>query len=1129
MKFKKTAALFSLFPMVAIFANDLDFDNNLSGWVIANKPNVTVEKGTETEGVSVRLKNNSNIRRTLKLEPNTKYRITFQIKGKNISSEPNQGAAILLNAGKKWERITSLFGNEPETGTFDWRKGEDIIDTANFTDSHVKVLLWLPGQGTVWFRKVKIEKITSDLQGRAPLSNALKFNRKLTGWKVPSAKTVAMDNQIKVGEMSVRLENGGRIWKTLQLEPKTQYEISFYIKGKGIQNGKNQGAAILLNAGKKWERITSLPGNQYETGTFDWKKGSGIIDTSHFPSTLIRVGLTLSGQGTVWFDEIVLSKKKSNAAVNQKKAVSFRRAYGDLVRSAAIVPQGIFGFFKPGEPIKLKLFIDGKAKIYEYTLRVQDESGTNVFSQEKTRLTDEITLPGQDCGYYSMESDIYADGKKTYSIQGGFAVAPPSPAKRDPFFRFGYGALPEMYDGLKRIGCGSILLKFKWRTWKNLDAKTNAENDLKDYKRFLGSDEFQLAGSASAGLDRRFMRSKEELAAGWPLLNDRWIKQYIEYLNIIVPKVKIVEWHYTSEVPSGASMKWKHEGTWSETMSNFVILSRIGSRQMKKINPEIKFIAGGNNVMERLLDIEPIHMGDLANDFDGYAIDAYTGNWDIGRGNPTIPEASLMKFYRLASELSQRLGKGKEIYNDEIGYSINYGAPFSEGDAVEMARLCARAIIISKAGPLHAMVLYLPVVGVTTATKDSDRHMAAVWKTIIVNDKVHRVPLPGGAMYATASSQLAFAKCTDEIIHENLYSYIFAKTDGTTLVTLWNIEKKQMFALELPTGSKVINMYGRDLTGQPLTVGPEPLYITIPRPAPEVSTIILKAMDDNSPEFACTSVSGSIFIRSFVKTTRNAEIRIPGKQNIPVKILPDRVNVFRLQAGPSAELISGSRKYPILQKKIPIHTLKRVSGLAELYQQNHGILRYPDHIRPIEAMQPERCYFKSDYNPNGHNVSAKYWTGYDDKNFYLAVEVDDPIHVQRHFQHELWRDDSLQFVLSPDDYASSDMCLKADEVKSSEYNFGLALTEKGVQLMKYLGKDAGLVKYPANVTRKNGITRYEVVIPWSAVGGKAKHFGFVVFDNNSKANKTAPYRLEFSPGVTGSKADSSKLKVLQYR
>ena len=104
---------------------------------------------------------------------------------------------------------------------------------------------------------------------------------------------------------------------------------------------------------------------------------------------------------------------------------------------------------------------------------------------------------------------------------------------------------------------------------------------------------------------------------------------------------------------------------------------------------------------------------------------------------------------------------------------------------------------------------------------------------------------------------------------------------------------------------------------------------------------------------------------------------------------------------------------------------------------------------------------------------------------------------------------------------------QADNTQNSEYNFGLALTAKGCQLVKYLGADAGLAPYPAQVTREGSTTRYEVTIPWSAVGGKARRFGFVVFDNNDTSNKTAPYRLEFSPGIAGG-ADSSKLKMVLY-
>ena len=163
MKFKKITASLVFFCAISLCAEDLNFDSKLSGWIVSNKPNVTVENGTGTEGAAVRLKENSGISRHMKLEPDTMYRISFQIKGENISSESDQGAMILLNSGKKWYRITSLFANKPETGTFDWRKGEEIINTADFPDTtKVRILLRLSCSGTAWYKDLKLEAMPSD-------------------------------------------------------------------------------------------------------------------------------------------------------------------------------------------------------------------------------------------------------------------------------------------------------------------------------------------------------------------------------------------------------------------------------------------------------------------------------------------------------------------------------------------------------------------------------------------------------------------------------------------------------------------------------------------------------------------------------------------------------------------------------------------------------------------------------------------------------------------------------------------------------------------------------------------------------------------------------------------------------
>ena len=809
-------------------------------------------------------------------------------------------------------------------------------------------------------------------------------------------------------------------------------------------------------------------------------------------------------------------------------APSFHKAYTDDIRSAALVPQGCFGFFAPGEAVKLDLHIDGKAEKYEYTLTVKDDTGKTVFKQEKKPLSGAIELPAQPRGYYVAESDLYADGKKVYTIQGGFAVAP-VPGKRDPFFKFGFGVRPELHDGYKRIGCGAIAIKTNWTmVLRHRDVKRSVNYLVNSvYKPFLESGDFHLVADLGTTLRKAEIRSPEELKRGMPLLSDEVIKLYTDFIAELAPRLKgkVKAWSIGQETPTNATITHRYVGTWSEAMGNFVALTRLASRQLKAIDPEIKICSGGSSSVE----IGRIELGDLVKEFDIYYLDAYTGQWDLAVGGVDIPEISQMKIYREHSELSVSLGKGKYIANNESGYSIPFGTPFDGDLALDQARFTARAMIISKAAPVICYELFRPNSEWDRPKNDAERHMATIWKTVYMDKKYLRIPLPGGAMYATCASELAFAKFEAEIITGDIYCYVFSKPDGSTVVTLWNIEKNQPFAVEFPVAaSRVLNMYGRNLTGKPLVIGPDPLYITVKAPAAQVAEVMKHAVAANSPEVICTALPGTVFIRSLIRESREGEIRFPGKAPVKVKLLPGKVGTFAMEVPGPGKLAIGSREYEIPMEKVPVHTLRRVSGIAEIRKGKPGVLRVPDHVRPLEALQPERCHFRTvGFNPNGHDVSAQYWTGYDDNNFYMAVEVDDPVHLQRNTDKYIWRDDCLQFVLSLTDYPPSSMLAQSEKKPSSEYNFGLALTSKGVQLVKFLGKDAGVKDDPAKVFRKGNTTLYEVAIPWKAVGGKAKRFGFVVWDNNSPTHASAPYRLEYTPGIAGG-IDSSKLAKVIY-
>ena len=942
-------------------------------------------------------------------------------------------------------------------------------------------------------------------------------------WKVSDPGHVKFESV----EPAIRLENGALAWQMLELEPGTRYELSFLVRGEGISEGKNQGARIVFNAGKKWRRITTQPDNKPDTGTFDWRKGTGILDTAEFPSSVIRFELNLTGEGTVWFSDLKLVKKGPSAAKPEKTA-SFHQFYGDAIRSAALVPQGIFGFFTPDEPVRVRLLLDGTAQNYEYTLRVTDDTGKTVYTQERKPLTeDEILLPGQKCGYYVVQSDVYADGQMACTIQGGFAVSP-MPGKRDPFFQFGFGALPDLHDGYKRVGCGSIALKLDWlRAYSSRSSVKRAADYLVNvaYKPFLESGDFHLVADLGTSIWKDSVRTPEEAERGMPLLKDEMLEFYTDFLAEIAPRIKVKDWSVGQETDSNAIIKHKYAGTWSEAMAQLVVMVRIASRQLKKFDPEIRIYAGGST---RFSDVEPLAMGDLVNDFDVYYFDGYTGQWDLTHKQASIPEVNLMKHYRQASQLSVSLGKGRYIANNESGFSIPYGSPFDAGLAVYQAQLTARSLIISRAAPVLWVQLFRPNDYTRDPGDDASMHMATVWKTIPVGKKLYRVPLPGGAMYATAASELAFVKFEAELITGGVYSYIFSKPDGSTLVTIWNIEEKQPFALDIPAGSRVLNTYGRDLTGQPLEIGPGPLFITVPQPAAKVKPFIEKAIYANIPEFKCAATPETVWVRSLVRDTREVEIRLPGQEPLKTKILPGKTSAIPMTVTGPGKLIAGTREYAIPLENVPSVSFRRVTDPAQLNSLEPEFLRVPDHVRPLEALRPELCYFRNEgFNPNGHDISAKYRLGYDDRNFYMSVEVDDPVHLQRHTGKEIWKDDCLQFVLSPEVYPPSSMLLPNEKKPASEYNFGLALTPKGVQLVKFGGKDAGIKDYPAKVEREGNTTRYEVTIPWSAVGGKAKRFGFLVFDNNNPAQASSPYRLELTPGIAGGQ-DSSKLAKVVY-
>lgn len=973
------------------------------------------------------------------------------------------------------------------------------------------------------------------------------FDREFPLWKKSSPKQVFKDTDCKVrGGSSIRIENGGTALRSVELEPDTEYELTFYVKGKDIQSGtfkqgkyvKPNGGRIQLHNNQSWIRITSDPMNRkLETGTFDWRFGKRTVQSSTWKTGKIFIELAVRGKGTIWFDEVQLKKVKKN-----DPEASFRKIYGKGIKSMALVPQGCFGFFDPGEKVRFKVYCQSNAGKLEYAYRVKDENGKWILSVPRRTLEKEFTLPGQPCGYYVVEADFFADGKKAGSLQSAFAVTRQIP-KPDPFFRIGHGIHQRYYDGFKRIGVGSACIKLGWLDPKDTPEEMWNYSYNTVYKRFLDEKYFELTISPRLHYTRN-LRTARELSDGWPILNDKIYLRFLEYLDIVLAHTgkRSKTWQFQLELPTSAAPNSNNERTWSEAMSNFMIMTRIGARHIRKFDPSIKILAGGNNIQKNTGDIERIVMGDLVRDFDQYIIDAYTGHWDMMSGKSLRPEVAKMSFYEDASRLSESLGKGKIIGNAESGYAISYGAPFDRGMAVTQAQYTARELIISKAGPVSFYELHTPTLQHNTGEmQDSSRIMTTVWKPVWFNREMYQVPLPGGAMYATATSLLAFVKNPLYFHDGNNYAAVFSKPDGKSLLVLWNIEKEFPFRFTFPSDTEMVTMYGREsvipkgkcteirLTGSPL-------YFTVDMPVKLLAQKVRNELKKQSPQIRCGGYEtgpgeGKVFIRNISGETQSGtlqgrKISIPPQQTVSVTLKKSASGIVFQSAD--------GRKYPVELKKnhwvkIPyLHRKPLLDGSGKwLKTLKKNTLSYPGDIYPVTALQEELCYFKSKRNPGGHNVSADYVLAYDKDHFYLGVEVDDHVHIQRQKGKSIWMDDSIQFVFDNREHPPRELAGKAEKVVRPAYNFALALTKQGPEFVSFSGKKTDINSCKVNVTRKGRRTFYEVCIPFKIFGQKPACFSFAVFDNNFLTKKSAPYHLRFAGGVS-SDQDVSELKKLIY-
>ena len=984
------------------------------------------------------------------------------------------------------------------------------------------------------------------------------FEEGLTSWGDLQGN-VATDPQAWEGVASLRLENGdsqGRasLSQTLTLPP-GRYLLSGHVRGEEIEEQEGRGARIILEGNQKWERITSAEGP--ETGTFPWRPFQGILDTQALNSTTIRLLPTLHGKGRVWYDALTL-----HPLPPLPQNHTFREALGEGVTHALFLPGGIMGLYTPGEEISPLLRLQGEGTV-SLSVEVRDETGRTVTTREASGLPlplQQTLSLGHDYppGYYIAEATLKKEDTPCYRIQTAFIVNVP-PQKNDPFYQLGYGVYGQFLEGFRRVGVGTISHKFFFADGYHIRTPQQlADYNLKVLQPFLDSGAFQMDIHVHTAPRKELRYDDQALADGKSVVTDEFQDKLKETVTLVAQATKgrIHTWSSGQEIPSTATIKFKYCGTWVEAMAQHLILSRIVRRAVRAVDPAIPFWTGGCNVQKNLEPYERLVLEDMREEFDGYLLDGYTGNWDLRMPDKVLlPEEQVKSFLTQASEMARKLGKPSVVRNNETGYAIAYGDAFDSPRALLQAQLTLRNIILNRFCRVLSFELFKPIELIWEAQEPApqDRYMTTIWKPVKAGPKGEQtegIPLPGGAMYATVARELAYVEPAGELLCGNQCAYLFQRQDGFTVATLWVLQGETTLAPALQESGRLVTMLGREapyVPGDSLTLSPSPLYLVTSEPPQKVEEALREAFQQNIPSLRAAIQRHSqdqlaLFLATFTQTPQYLTWETPGQPSKNLILPPGEPQRFLLPYATEGTLRTSEQTLtlrdqapaPLFLPKLPATPTLDGTGTWRQGLPSR-LLQYPQDIFPKEALQPERAYFKTDYNPDGHNISALCTLAYDAQCLYLAAEVDDPTHVQEGTGPQLWRGDSLQFAFSTQTLPPADFLprsLTAFPSRSPEKNYGVALTSQGTEVVDYLAPTRGNLPFAAHASRRNGKTYYEVAIPWTELGTTPEgplplHMSLVIFDQNKTGDQEPPYWLALSPGLAGSE-DASLFPLLLF-
>ena len=536
--------------------------------------------------------------------------------------------------------------------------------------------------------------------------------------------------------------------------------------------------------------------------------------------------------------------------------------------------------------------------------------------------------------------------------------------------------------------------------------------------------------------------------------------------------------------------------------------------------------------------------------FDYLPLDCYCSPRYFGQGktDPMHPEDFLPHVFKTALDACRISGNAQSLCISEFGYALDYNARPDSREAMEMVKRVARSYLVARMTPGVEFLHWFMSNGCIEAGK----YHYGLWR--------FGLPMP------TVPAYSAVAKIVENVVEakelpfgSEVKAVIFRK-HGRADAAVWFVHGNgRLFCDELPDGLVIADVMGNQV--EPLLAGVSSFGkvadAVLLQESAKTSNIIdvgelpvYFKMDGNGAfDTLCKMFAHSKMMSSPLKmclVTPRSGTGILHLQNLANEELEATISIIE---GKSPSLMKSLKigvgsentiEFAMKTMTEAVNVTVDCGGNYEKVEATYSMafemcnkIKFTGKIdadllkwkgRPFIEMKDRSQVQPSDPQidwKGAEHFSAKVYTAWDERYFYLAADVRDDVHSNCFPAKELYKGDSIQFAFDP--LADGAVIANHPPVKygKDDVEMGIALTGKGVCIAQWAGENAWTdAEYAVRRDDAAKRTFYEMRISLSALGLSSREgtmfgFNFVIYNDDTGAGSNYWYQL--TPGIADGK------------